>query len=66
LPINVNLRTLVQEDARTRAGLDEIAAAWSESRPSTDLRVHIGALGAADQVVDSNARVLEVQRNWRN
>jgi len=65
LPINVSLRTLIQEDARTRAGLDQIAAAWPEARPNTDLRVHIGALGAADQVVDSNARVTEVQRNWR-
>lgn len=65
LPINVSLRTIVQEDARTRAGLETIMAAWSGPRPDSDLRVHIGALGAADQVVDSRARVAEVQRNWR-
>jgi len=65
LPINVSLRTVVQEDARTRAGLTNVMTAWSGPRPGTDLRVHIGAMGAADQVVDSGARVAEVQRNWR-
>jgi nucleoside phosphorylase len=65
LPINVNLRTLIQEESRTRAGLDKITNAWSGTRPDSALRVHIGALGAADQVVDSDARVAEVQRNWR-
>jgi nucleoside phosphorylase len=65
LPINPRLRTLVQEDARTRVGLDAISAAWEGERPVGQLNVHIGALGAADQVVDSARRVAEVQRNWR-
>jgi hypothetical protein len=28
-------------------------------------RLHVGPLGAADQVIDDEARVLEIQRNWR-
>ena len=65
LPIDARLRTLVQEDIRTRDGLDDITSAWKGSRPSTPLNVHIGPVGAADQVVDSAKRVAEVQRNWR-
>lgn len=65
LPIHVGLRTIVQEDARTRAGLDSIKQSWPGPRPESELRVHIGPVGAADQVVDSRARVVEVQRNWR-
>jgi nucleoside phosphorylase len=65
LPIEPRLRTLVQDDARTRDGLDDIATAWQGARPPSRLSIHIGPLGAADQVVDSARRVAEVKRNWR-
>lgn len=65
LPIDASLRTLVQEDVRTREGLDEIARAWKGRAPTGPLRVHIGPVGAADQVVNSARRVEEIQKNWR-
>jgi nucleoside phosphorylase len=65
LPIDPRLRSLVQEDARTRAGLDDIARTWARPKPDSRLSIHIGPLGAADQVVDSVKRVAEVKRNWR-
>jgi nucleoside phosphorylase len=65
LPIDARLRTLVQEDRRTRRGLDDISEKWGAARPATPLNIHIGPLGAADQVVDSARRIAEIQRNWR-
>jgi nucleoside phosphorylase len=65
LPIDSRIRTLLQEDARIRCELDTITTGWRGAKPGTPLNVHIGPLGAADQVVDSAARVAEVQRNWR-
>jgi nucleoside phosphorylase len=65
LPIDARLRTLIQEDKRTRDGLDEIASTWVGTKPQTPINIHIGPLGAADQVVDSEKRLAEVTRNWR-
>ncbi|MBX3229221.1 MAG: hypothetical protein KIT84_18635 [Labilithrix sp.] len=65
LPVDSRLHTLVQEDRRTREGLDEIAGTWGGARPRTSLNIHIGALGAADQVVDSEKRILDIKKNWR-
>jgi nucleoside phosphorylase len=65
LPIDSRLRALVQEDIRTRDGLDTIRRDWLHAKPPTDLNVHIGALGAADQVVDTSARVEQVKQHWR-
>lgn len=70
IPVDTRLRTRLKEDARTRDGLDDIMNSWksrgtSNSLPEGELNLHVGPLGAADQVVDSSARVAEVQRNWR-
>ena len=65
IPIDTRLRTLILEDARTRAGLSEIVSSWPNSLPEGKLTLHIGTLGTADQVVNSSARVEEVTRNWR-
>lgn len=65
LPINASLRTMIQEHKRTRSGLDDISQRWPKEKPHSELNLHIGPLGAADQVVDSKARVKAVKRNWR-
>jgi nucleoside phosphorylase len=65
LPIDSRLRALVQEDIRTRDGLDTIRRDFPHAKPATDLNIHIGPVGAADQVVDISARVAEVQQHWR-
>ena len=65
LPIDASLRTLVQEDVRTREGLDEITHAWNGPTTTRPLRVHIGPVGAGDQVVNSARRIMEIQKNWR-
>ncbi len=59
-----HLRTLVQEDARRRTDLDVIKRGWT-AQVAAELAVHIGALGAADQVVDSPRRVAEAKTHWR-
>lgn len=28
-------------------------------------RLHLGPVGAADQVIDDESRIVEIQRNWR-
>jgi nucleoside phosphorylase len=65
LPVDARVRTLVQEDVRTPESLGTISGAWSQNRPRGPLRVHIGAVGAADQVVDSSRRIEEIRKNWR-
>jgi nucleoside phosphorylase len=65
LPIDASLRTLVQEDGRTRASLDDIAREWKGKTHGKPLRVHIGPVGAGDQVVNSPQRIAEIQKNWR-
>lgn len=38
---------------------------WKGSTPSGSNRLHIGPLGAADQVIDDPRRILEITKNWR-
>ena len=33
--------------------------------PQAQNRLHVGPVGAADQVIDDASRVLEIQKNWR-
>ncbi|MEZ5283889.1 MAG: hypothetical protein R2712_03570, partial [Vicinamibacterales bacterium] len=38
---------------------------WDGALPPSGNRLHVGPLGAADQVIDDADRVVEIQGNWR-
>jgi nucleoside phosphorylase len=42
-----------------------IQSAWKNRLPGKPNRLHLGALGAADQVVDDATRVVEIEDHWR-
>lgn len=65
IKIDPRLHTLFQNLGRTRTYLDEIQDGWPGESPSHRLNIHVGPVGAADQVIDDIQRVDEVKRHWR-
>lgn len=65
ISLNPRLRSVLQKYRGSTAIFDTIRAAWNGRTPQAANRVHIGPLGAADQVIDDASRVLEIQQNWR-
>jgi len=63
--LNARLRSLLLKYRGNPSVFTEIRSNWSGKRPLIRNRIHIGPLGAADQVIDDPSRVLEIQRNWR-
>lgn len=63
--LNPRLRTLLLRYRRGHELLKEIRREWQFKAPASEIALHIGPLGAADQVIDDETRVLEIQRNWR-
>lgn len=63
--INARLRVVLQKYAANREVFEGIRSRWTGSTPSAANRLHIGPLGAADQVIDDPTRVLEITKNWR-
>jgi nucleoside phosphorylase len=65
LGLNPRLRSLLQRYRGTHSIFSEIRSNWNGKVPPSPNRLHLGPLGAADQVIDDATRVLEIQRNWR-
>jgi nucleoside phosphorylase len=63
--LNPRLRSVLQKYRTTHAIFTEIRNRWKQSAPDGDNRLHLGPLGAADQVIDDPTRILEIQANWR-
>jgi nucleoside phosphorylase len=63
--LNPRLRSLLQKYRTTHPVFEIIRRRWRGPTPSGPNRLHLGPLGAADQVIDDPSRVLEIQRNWR-
>jgi nucleoside phosphorylase len=63
--LNARLRSVLQKYRSKPEVFQSIRARWTGELPGSQNRVHIGPLGAADQVIDDSTRVLEIQRNWR-
>ncbi len=63
--INARLRSLLQKYIANPAVFSAIRAGWKGPAPQKPNRLHLGPLGAADQVIDDASRVLEIQKNWR-
>lgn len=65
LGLNARLRSVLQKYRGNHELFNEIRSGWKGKVPAAANRLHLGPLGAADQVIDDAARVLEIQRNWR-
>jgi nucleoside phosphorylase len=63
--LNPRLRSLLQKYRTTHTVFERIRRRWKGVTPLRPNRLHLGPLGAADQVIDDPSRVLEIQRNWR-
>src|SRR5207249_1992349 len=63
--LNARLRSVLLKYRGANSLFEEIRSGWSGRLPSATNRLHVGPLGAADQVIDDADRVLEIQRNWR-
>jgi len=63
--LNARLRSVLQRYRGIHPSFEEIRRAWTGSVPGSGNRLHLGPLGAADQVIDDASRILEIQKNWR-
>jgi nucleoside phosphorylase len=63
--LNARLRSVLQKYSGNEEVFVNIRKRWSGATPTGRNRVHIGPLGAADQVIDDPARLLEIMKNWR-
>jgi nucleoside phosphorylase len=63
--LNARLRAVLQKYRGQHPIFDSIRKRWKGAVPPTGNRLHVGPLGAADQVIDDASRVLEIQKNWR-
>jgi nucleoside phosphorylase len=63
--LNPRLRTVLQKYRNANPVFEEIRGRWSGPVPAGPNRLHVGPVGAADQVIDDATRILEIQKNWR-
>lgn len=63
--LNARLRSVLLKYRGLSSIFPEIRKRWAGAVPNTANRLHIGPVGAADQVIDDESRVLEIQKNWR-
>src|SRR6185369_16711692 len=63
--LNARLRSVLQKFTANVSIFDEIRREWRRRLPARTNRMHLGPLGAADQVIDDASLVLEIQKNWR-
>src|SRR5581483_8609562 len=63
--LNPRLRSVLQKYRGLNPVFEEIQEAWDGKLPTRMNALHVGPLGAADQVIDDVTRVLEIQKNWR-
>ncbi|MDT4969550.1 MAG: hypothetical protein QOJ64_4287 [Acidobacteriota bacterium] len=65
ISLNPRLRSVLQKYRGVHPIFGEIRQAWDGKLPNRMNALHVGPLGAADQVIDDATRILEIQRNWR-
>jgi nucleoside phosphorylase len=63
--LNPRVRSVLQKYRSSHPLFAEIRQRWTGAAPAEPNRLHVGPLGAADQVIDDATRVLEIQKNWR-
>jgi nucleoside phosphorylase len=65
IPIDARLRNVLRDATRMDPLLETVRAKWTSKHPSRMLKLHVGPLGAADQVINDHTKVLEIRKNWR-
>ena len=63
--LNARLRSVIQKYRAPNPLFAWIKSQWRGNTPPALIRLHLGPLGAADQVIDDESRIVEVQKNWR-
>lgn len=63
--LNPRLRSVLLRYRKADDLFAEIRRRWAKRVPSEMNRLHVGPVGAADQVIDDATRILEIQKNWR-
>lgn len=65
ISLNPRLRSLLHKYRNAPPLFAEIRKRWTGKVPPQANRLHVGPVGAADQVIDDESRVIEIQKNWR-
>jgi nucleoside phosphorylase len=65
ISLNPKLRSVLHRYNGNHPVFEKIRARWLKPHPSKVTRLHVGPLGAADQVIDDESRVTEIVKNWR-
>lgn len=63
--LNTRLRSLLNKYCRNHIIFNTIRNRWGGSLPKAANRLHLGPLGAADQVINDAKFIEEIQGNWR-
>ncbi|MCP3477429.1 hypothetical protein NLM33_45555 [Bradyrhizobium sp. CCGUVB1N3] len=63
--LNARLRSVLQRYSGNKQVFTRIRERWTGATPKNGNRLHIGPVGAADQVIDDPTRILEITKNWR-
>jgi nucleoside phosphorylase len=63
--INARLRSVLKKYGNRQDVFTSIRGEWKGRLPPGTNKLHVGPLGAADQVIDDASRVLEIQKSWR-
>jgi nucleoside phosphorylase len=63
--LNPRLRTVLNRYRSNTEMFAAIRAGWTGKVPTAANRLHVGPVGAADQVIDDASRVVEIQQHWR-
>jgi hypothetical protein len=63
--LNPRLRSVLLKYQGSNPLFAELRKRWNGTSPPEINRLHVGPLGAADQVIDDATRIFEIQKNWR-
>ncbi len=63
--LNPRLRSVLSKYRGDHSVFEKIRKNWKGALPPKINHLHIGPLGAADQVIDDANRIIEIQKNWR-
>jgi nucleoside phosphorylase len=63
--LNPRLRSVLAKYRGDHVVFETIRNEWKGTIPQKVNHLHIGPLGAADQVIDDPSRISEIQKNWR-
>jgi nucleoside phosphorylase len=63
--LNPRLRSVLAKYRGNHPVFEKIRRQWKGPIPAKGNHLHVGPLGAADQVIDDASRIIEIQKNWR-